>query len=43
MNEPDEYVAPTVERLGTVADLTEASHLMNSDSGAMANTAFSNP
>jgi hypothetical protein len=37
MNESDDYVAPTVEPLGTVADLTEASHLMNSDGTGMNN------
>jgi hypothetical protein len=43
MNNTDEYVAPSVERLGTVADLTQAHNLMNSDGGGMANDADSNP
>jgi hypothetical protein len=43
MNTPNNYVAPVVERLGTVAELTEAAGLTNSDNGQVANNAYSNP
>jgi len=40
---PTNYKAPQIERLGTVADLTEAAGLVNSDNGKESNNAFSNP
>ena len=43
MNTPNNYEAPAVERLGTIAELTEAAGLTNSDNGLVANNAFSNP
>ena len=42
MNNTDEYEAPAIKRLGTVAEMTAASNLMNSDHGGIANDAFSN-
>jgi hypothetical protein len=43
MHNPNTYEAPAVEALGTVAELTEAAGLTNSDNGLVANNAFSNP
>jgi hypothetical protein len=40
---PTNYEVPQIERLGTVADLTEGGHLADSDTGNLANNAFSNP
>jgi hypothetical protein len=40
---PTNYEAPQIVRLGTVAELTEAAGLVNSDNGQVANNAFSNP
>jgi hypothetical protein len=37
------YEAPQIVRLGSVADLTEAAGLVNSDNGQENNNAFSNP
>jgi hypothetical protein len=37
------YEAPQIERLGTVAELTEAAGNINSDNHMTANNAFSNP
>jgi hypothetical protein len=42
MNNTDEYEGPAIKRLGTVAEMTAASNLMNSDHGGIANDAFSN-
>jgi hypothetical protein len=39
---PESYEAPAVNKLGTVADLTEASGLHNADNPTGVNDAFSN-
>jgi len=41
MDENQDYVAPAVERLGTVADLTEGSDFPNGDHQGQTNTAYS--
>jgi len=43
MDNTDEYEAPAVKRLGTVAEMTAASNLHNADNSGLANSAFSNP
>jgi hypothetical protein len=43
MNPTDAYEAPSLERVGTVDELTAASGLTNSDNHVTANNAFSNP
>lgn len=43
MTNNDAYEAPTVERVGSVAEVTAAAGLVNSDDGLHANNAFSNP
>ena len=43
MNTPTNYQPPAIERLGTIAELTEAAGLVNSDDGLVANNAYSNP
>jgi hypothetical protein len=40
---PTNYEGPQIERLGTVADLTEGGHVIDSANGLAANNAFSNP
>jgi len=42
MNNTDEYEAPAIKPLGTVAEMTAAATLTNSDGGSMANDAYSN-
>jgi hypothetical protein len=37
------YEAPKIERLGTVAELTEGGNLLHSDNHTAADNAFSNP
>lgn len=37
------YVPPALKRLGTISELTQASGLVNSDNGLVANNAFPNP
>jgi hypothetical protein len=40
---PTNYEAPQIERLGTVAELTEGGGVTNSDNKLSSNNAFSNP
>jgi hypothetical protein len=42
MHNPESYEAPAVTRLGTVADLTEASGLNNADHPVGVKDSFSN-
>jgi hypothetical protein len=43
MDTTTNYEAPRLDRLGSVAELTEAASLVNSDNGLQANNAYSNP